>query len=245
MLMSPGTQLRSSISRRSRTRSRSRFATASRSRRSAGPSAPTRPSAWVRADVCRRQVARRQGLLRLGQRGRRLLPVPLGRHRPVLLPLGRLPVRPPRPGPDEGEDQHAGRQRPPPATAAASAARPPAPRPPPGPAPPAAAGSSTAARYAATAAATRPASAGRPSRSGARHRLHRATSSGSAPHASSRAKASSSCPADGPQADRLGRPVPVRRLAGQDRRTGRPRGRTRRPARPPCSTSPAGLLRAA
>ena len=47
--MLPGTQLRSSISRRSRTKSRSRFATANRSRRSAGPSAPTRPSAWARA----------------------------------------------------------------------------------------------------------------------------------------------------------------------------------------------------
>ena len=106
MLMSPGTQLRSSISRRSRTRSRSRLATASRSRRSAGPSAPSAVLGLGQGHVGRRQVARPQSLLRLGQRGRRLLPVPLGRHRPVLLPLGRLPVHPPRPHPDEGEDQH-------------------------------------------------------------------------------------------------------------------------------------------
>ena len=54
--------------------------------------------------------------------------------------------------------------------------------------------SSAAARNPATASATAPASAGRSAGSNARHFLHKATSSGSAPQASSRAKQSSSLP---------------------------------------------------
>ena len=105
--------------------------------------------------------------------------------------------------------------RPPPRpTAAASAARPPATSAAARSSSACRARSSAAARRPATAAATSPASAGRSAGSGARHRLHRATSSGSAPQPSSRAKASSSLARGRPAA---GSPRPSRRRTAAGR----------------------------